>query len=260
MTDRYADLASTDDFLYRHIGPDEQEQAAMLSAIGLENLDDLIERTVPASIRSSEPLALGDAMMEEAVLTRLRRHADNNRVATSLIGMGYTGTVTPPVIQRNLLENPAWYTAYTPYQPEISQGRLEALINFQTMVSDLTGKEIANASMLYEATAAAEAMTFAKKVGKAKGSTLVVSNACHPQTLDVLTTRAEPLGIRIVLADDMATAWEAEGGDAFAAIVQYPDTIGTTGIGPTSSPPCMRRARWRSDRRHPRADGTDPAG
>ena len=228
MTDRYTDLATNDDFLYRHIGPDEGEQAAMLSAIGLESLDDLIERTVPSSIRSTEPLALGEAMTEEAVITRLRRHAENNRVATSLIGMGYCGTVTPPVIQRNLLENPAWYTAYTPYQPEISQGRLEALINFQTMVSDLTGMEIANASLLDEATAAAEAMTFAKKVGKAKGSTLVVSNACHPQTLDVLATRAEPLGIRIVLADDMATAWEAEGGDAFAAIVQYPDTIGTT--------------------------------
>ncbi|PKP79544.1 MAG: glycine dehydrogenase (aminomethyl-transferring), partial [Alphaproteobacteria bacterium HGW-Alphaproteobacteria-2] len=154
----------------RHIGPSPAEMAAMLEEVGAGSLDALIDDTVPSSIRQKEPLAWGRAMSEREVLEHMRVTAAKNRVLTSLIGMGYHGTVTPPAIQRNILENPAWYTAYTPYQPEISQGRLEALLNFQTMVSDLTGLEIANASLLDEATAAAEAMTMAQRVAKSKAT------------------------------------------------------------------------------------------
>ena len=158
----------------RHIGPSPSEMASMLSTLGLPSLDALIEETIPAAIRRRKPLDFGPALSERDALHHMRQVARKNRVLTSLIGQGYYGTTTPPVILRNILENPAWYTAYTPYQPEISQGRLEALLNFQTMISDLTGLDVANASLLDEATAAAEAMTMAKRVAKSKASAFFV--------------------------------------------------------------------------------------
>src|SRR5918992_2134102 len=172
-------------FVDRHIGPIEDEQAKMLALLGYASLDELTDRAVPAAIRSEDPLSLPEALGEAEVLAALRARADENRVLTSMIGLGYHDTITPPVIRRNVLENPAWYTAYTPYQPEISQGRLEALLNFQTMVSDLTGLATANASMLDEATAAAEAMTLARRASRSESDVYVVDADALPQTLDV---------------------------------------------------------------------------
>ena len=187
-------------FAGRHIGPRPDETAAMLAAIGHPSLEELVDACVPEGVRDRTPLALPPAQDEAAVLELLRERADANDVYTSMIGLGYYGTFTPPVIQRTVLENPAWYTAYTPYQPEISQGRLEALINFQTMVADLTGLDVAGASMLDEATAAAEAMTLVRRSTKHKGSVFFVDEECHPQTIAVVATRAEPLGIEVVLS------------------------------------------------------------
>ncbi len=183
----------------RHIGPSPSEIAAMLRAVGAASLEALIDETVPAGIRQAEPLSFGPALSEQAALHRLRLTANRNRVLTSLIGQGYHGTVTPPVIQRNILENPAWYTAYTPYQPEISQGRLEALLNFQTMVCDLTGLDVANACLLDEATAAAEAMALCQRAATSKAAAFFVDRDCHPQTIDVIRTRAEPYGWEVVV-------------------------------------------------------------
>ena len=185
------------DFAQRHIGPAGADQARMLEAVGYARLDELTEAALPAGIAASQALDLPAPLTEDETLAELRRLAGQNTVATSMIGLGYYGTHTPAVIRRNLLENPAWYTAYTPYQPEISQGRLEALLNFQTMVEDLTGLPVAGASMLDEATAAAEAMTLARRA-KGKGSVFLADSDCLPQTLAVLQTRAEPLGIRLV--------------------------------------------------------------
>ena len=167
MPSPLADLTADDDFVARHVGPDGDDVRRMLGRIGVASVDELVDQTVPASIRLTEPLALGAPRSERDVLDELRQLAARNRPMTSLIGMGYTGTVTPPVIARNVLENPAWYTAYTPYQPEISQGRLEALLTFQTMVTDVTGMDLANASLLDEATAAAEAMALCRRVSRA---------------------------------------------------------------------------------------------
>ncbi|MEC8274616.1 MAG: glycine dehydrogenase (aminomethyl-transferring), partial [Pseudomonadota bacterium] len=202
----------------RHIGPSPSEMDAMLHRLGVPDLETLLGQTVPASIRQAEPLDFGEPMSEQAFLAHMREIAAENSVVTSLIGQGYHGTVTPPVIQRNVLENPAWYTAYTPYQPEISQGRLEALLNFQTMVSDLTGLEIANASLLDESTAAAEAMTMAQRVAKSKAMAFFVDENCHPQNIAVLRTRAEPLGIEVIVGPPEALQPE----QVFGAIFQYP--------------------------------------
>jgi glycine dehydrogenase len=220
-----AALAAADGFVARHIGPSEIEIAAMLRAVGAVTLDDLAARTVPGAIRSNAALDLPDAIDEAATLAELRALADRNTRVKSLIGMGYHGTHTPPVIQRNVLENPGWYTAYTPYQAEIAQGRLEALLNFQTMVSELAGLPIANASLLDEATAAAEAMALALAVAKAKSTTLAVATDVHPQTRAVLATRARPLGIALV---DVAPGDVAAIGAAnpFALVLQYPGTTG----------------------------------
>jgi glycine dehydrogenase len=188
-------------FADRHIGASEPEQAAMLAAIGYDSLESLVDAAVPAAIRDDTPLALERGVSESEAILRLRMLGSNNEMFTSLIGLGYSDTVTPLVILRNVLENPAWYTAYTPYQPEISQGRLEALVNFQTMVTDLTGMEIANASMLDEATAAAEAMALLYRVNGDQGDVFLVDSDCLPQTIEVVRTRAEPLGIAVVLAD-----------------------------------------------------------
>ncbi len=205
----------------RHIGPSPSEMAEMLQVLGVESLDQLIDQTVPKSIRQAEPLAW-PPMSEHALLEKMRKVGEKNRVMTSLIGQGYYGTVTPPAIQRNILENPAWYTAYTPYQPEIAQGRLEALLNFQTMISDLTGLPVANASLLDEATAAAEAMTMALRVAKSKARAFFVDRGCHPQTIDVIRTRAEPLDIEVIVGAPAEMDAEA----VFGAIFQYPGTYG----------------------------------
>ncbi len=206
----------------RHIGPSPKEMAQMFEVLGVKDLDALIKQTVPAGIRQAEALELGKPMSEREMLWHMREVASKNKVLTSLIGQGYHGTVTPPAIQRNIFENPAWYTAYTPYQPEISQGRLEALLNYQTMVSDLTGLEIANASLLDEATACAEAMTMAQRVAKSKATAFFVDENCHPQNIAVIKTRAAPLGIEIIVASP--DALEAE--KVFGAIFQYPGTHG----------------------------------
>ena len=179
----------------RHIGPSPRDVAAMLETVGAKSLDALMAETLPASIRQKAPLDLGRALSETEALAHMRELAAQNQVFTSLIGQGYSGTILPAVIQRNILENPAWYTAYTPYQPEISQGRLEALFNFQTMICDLTGLDVANASLLDEATAAAEAMALAERAAQAKAKAFFVDREVHPQTLAVLRTRAEPLGL-----------------------------------------------------------------
>ena len=185
----------------RHIGPSPEEMAEMLDVVGAQDLDALIDDTLPKSIRQDQPLDFGRPLSERQLLYRMRQTAEKNVLMTSLIGQGYHGTVTPPAIQRNILENPAWYTAYTPYQPEISQGRLEALLNFQTMVSDLTGLEIANASLLDESTACAEAMTMAQRVAKSKAKAFFVDRDCHPQNIAVVKTRAEPLGIEVIVGN-----------------------------------------------------------
>ncbi len=206
----------------RHIGPSLPEMNEMLKVVGAKDLHALIDDTLPAKIRQAEPLDFGKPLSEQELLRHMKLVAGKNKVLTSLIGQGYHGTVTPPAIQRNIFENPAWYTAYTPYQPEISQGRLEALLNFQTMVADLTGLEIANASLLDEATACAEAMTMAKRVAKTKATGFFIDENCHPQNINVMKTRAAPLGIEVIVGnpDDMdATA-------IFGAIFQFPGTHG----------------------------------
>ena len=221
------ELENHDAFIARHIGPNDAEIAHMLRTVGHDSLEAMTDAIVPAKIKSAAPLALPVAMSEVEALAKIRAIADKNQVFRSFIGQGYYGTHTPNVILRNILENPAWYTAYTPYQAEISQGRMEALINFQTMCADLTGMEIANASLLDEATAAAEAMTLAKRSAKAKGNVIVVSGDAHPQTLEVMHTRAEPLGLTIKQANS-AEEWDAAiaADDYFAALIQYPASSG----------------------------------
>src|SRR5690606_4708041 len=181
------------------------------------------DAAVPKAIRLARELSLPAPCTEDEALARLRALADRNQVAVSMIGQGYYDTITPPVILRNLLENPGWYTAYTPYQPEISQGRLEALLNFQTMVADLTGMELANASMLDEGTAAAEAMTLCRRATRGASSSFFVDADCHPQTIDVVRTRAEPLGIEVVVGDPLA---DLDGTTHFGALLQYPGSSG----------------------------------
>ena len=220
-------LEHHDAFIERHIGPNDAEIASMLKAVGHDSLEAFTDAIVPASIKSATPLALPESMTEVDALAKIRAIADKNQVLRSFIGQGYYGTHTPNVILRNILENPAWYTAYTPYQAEISQGRMEALINFQTMVADLTGMDIANASLLDEATAAAEAMTLAKRSAKSKSDTFLVSGDTHPQTLELLRTRAEPLGISIAQANS-TEEWHAAvaKGDFFGVLAQYPASSG----------------------------------
>ena len=209
-------------FRQRHIGSSADDQAQMLRTLGFASVDELIDAVVPRSIRATSSLALPEALDEDAALERLRTIAAKNRPLTSFIGQGYYGTITPPVILRNVLENPAWYTAYTPYQPEISQGRLEALVNFQTMVCDLSGMAIANASMLDEGTAAAEAMALAMRVGKSRSRTLFVADDVFPQTLDVVRTRAATIGVDVITG----TVDAAADAQPFAAIFQYPGADG----------------------------------
>ncbi len=218
------EMAQAISFVQRHIGPSPDEVQQMLEVLGLPTLDALVDQTVPQAIRLTQPLQLGAERSEYAALAELKEIASKNQVFRSFIGMGYHDCMTPPVIQRNILENPGWYTAYTPYQPEIAQGRLEALLNFQTMIIDLTGLEIANASLLDEATAAAEAMTMSYGLCKSKAKAFFVSSACHPQTIDVLQTRAKALGIDIIVGDHQAFAFEQK---VFGVLLQYPASNGT---------------------------------
>ncbi|PWU28023.1 glycine dehydrogenase (aminomethyl-transferring) [Pseudomonas sp. RW407] len=215
-------LNQPDAFLRRHLGPDEAERRTMLEALGVASLDDLIVQTVPPAIRLNRPLELPPALDEQGALARLRGYARQNQLWTSLIGTGYYGTLTPTVILRNVLENPGWYTAYTPYQPEIAQGRLEALLNFQQLTIDLTGLDLASASLLDEATAAAEAMALAKRVAKAKSNLFFVDVNCHPQTISVVRTRAQAFGFDLVL-DELDNLGQHA---VFGALLQYPDSRG----------------------------------
>ncbi|MGR5168730.1 aminomethyl-transferring glycine dehydrogenase [Vibrio astriarenae] len=222
MTDLLKSLSTQHEFVARHNGPNLADQQTMLAAINATSLDALIEETVPSQIRLERPLELAAAKSESDMLVAMREFADKNQVKRSFIGQGYYNTFTPNVILRNVFENPGWYTAYTPYQPEISQGRLEALLNFQQMVMDLTGMEIANASLLDEATAAAEAMTLCKRAGKSKSKTFFVADDVHPQTLEVVKTRAAYIGFEVVVG----TLESLPEQDVFGALVQYPGTTG----------------------------------
>ncbi|TLP76167.1 glycine dehydrogenase (aminomethyl-transferring) [Pseudomonas nitroreducens] len=221
-TPSLSQLHQPDAFLTRHLGPDAAEQQAMLDTLGLGNRDDLIVQTVPPAIRLNRPLDLPTALDEQGALAKLKGYAQQNELWTSLIGTGYYGTLTPTVILRNVLENPGWYTAYTPYQPEIAQGRLESLLNFQQMTIDLTGLDLASASLLDEATAAAEAMALAKRVAKAKSNLFFVDVHCHPQTISVVQTRAEAFGFDVVVDEVDNLGQHA----VFGALLQYPDTRG----------------------------------
>src|SRR6266446_977962 len=209
-------------FARRHIGPTEDEVRGMLHEVGFENLDALIDAAIPKNIRLDRPLNLAEAKSELEALAELRAISKKNEVARSFIGAGYSDCITPPVIQRNILENPGWYTAYTPYQAELAQGRLEALLNFQTMVTDLTALDIANASLLDEATAAAEAMALCHAVVSDRKTFLIADN-CHPQTIEVVQTRAKPLGIEIVVGDFSRFEFDHS---IFGSLVQYPATDG----------------------------------
>src|SRR4051812_19782084 len=219
-------LAPTDTFARRHLGESTADTDAMLALLGYKALDALVDSAVPAPIRRG-PLNIPAALGESGALAELRSIAGENKIFRNFIGLGYYDTITPPVIQRNILENPAWYTAYTPYQAEISQGRLEALLNFQTVVTELTGLEIANGSMLDEGTAAAEAMMMCHRLKEGDASahrTFFVSDTCHPQTIDIVKTRAKPLGIAVTVGDHRSFQID---GSCFGVLVQYPDTTGS---------------------------------
>ncbi|KFA98078.1 aminomethyl-transferring glycine dehydrogenase [Vibrio sp. ER1A] len=222
MTELLQSLSTQNEFVARHNGPNKSDQQKMLDAINVLNLDTLIEETVPAQIRLETPMTLDAPMSEADMLVEMKKFADLNQVKRTFIGQGYYNTFTPNVILRNVLENPGWYTAYTPYQPEISQGRLESLLNYQQMVMDLTGMEIANASLLDEATAAAEAMTLCKRAGKSKSKVFFVADDVHPQTLEVVKTRAEFIGFEVQVGSLESLPEQ----DVFGALVQYPGTTG----------------------------------
>ncbi|MCK5432176.1 MAG: glycine dehydrogenase (aminomethyl-transferring), partial [Gammaproteobacteria bacterium] len=211
------------DFIRRHIGPDRHHIAEMVEYLGLDSLEQLIDKAVPKSILSKDPLTLTETISERAVIHDLRKMSERNRVFISMIGMGYYGTIMPAVIKRNVLENPGWYTSYTPYQAEVSQGRLEALLNFQQMIMDLTGMEVANASLLDEATAAAEAMAMSKRISKHNSNIYFIDHDCFPQTIAVVKTRAKYFGFEIIVGDPFT---ELQDHDVFGVLLQYPGTSG----------------------------------
>ncbi len=218
-----SDLIQEHEFIQRHIGPDQADTQAMLEYLQLSSPEELLQQTVPNSIRLEQPLALPAPLSESQTLAKLKAMAAKNDVKTSCIGMGYSNTKVPNVILRNVMENPAWYTAYTPYQPEIAQGRLEALLNYQQMIMDLTGMELANASLLDEATAAAEAMALCKRANKKKSATFLVDSNTHPQNLSVIRARAEYFGFDIVVGNP---ATDLDKHDVFGVLVQYPGSNG----------------------------------
>src|SRR3954454_13192417 len=213
-------------FADRHIGPSRGDRAEMAKAAGFPSVQALVDAAVPTAIRTDRALDLPPALTEVEALARLRELASENQVLTSMIGLGYHGTVTPGVILRNVLENPGWYTAYTPYQPEISQGRLEALLNFQTAVSDLTGLPVANASMLDEGTAAAEAMALMRRTARSKSNRLVVDADTLPQSIAVIRTRAEPMGIEVLVTDLYGPDAGLPAGEFFGLLLSYPGASG----------------------------------
>ena len=215
-------ISSQKDFIKRHIGPSESDQQKMLSELGFKSLDDLIAKTVPENILLTEQLEIGEPNSEYEALRKLKAISKQNRIYSNFIGMGYYGNYTPYVILRNILENPGWYTSYTPYQPEVAQGRLEMLLNFQQMIIDFTGMDIANASLLDEGTAAAEAVGLSYRLCKNNSNVVFVSKDCHPQTIDVIKTRAEPLGLKVVIGDEQNEIKE----DIVCGIIQYPGTLG----------------------------------
>src|SRR5687767_756045 len=210
-------------FAERHLGIAERDLRAMLQTLGVSSLEQLIAQAMPAAVLDRGPIGLPAPLSEPEMLRRLAEIAGRNTVRRAMIGLGYYDCITPAVIRRNLFENPGWYTAYTPYQPEISQGRLELLFNFQTMVSELCGLDIANASMLDEASAAAEAMTMAKRVAGSRRAAFFVAASCHPQIIAVVRTRAEPLGIEIIVGDPLRDIDPAQ---VFGALVQFPHSLG----------------------------------
>ena len=214
--------SSQKDFIKRHIGPSEVEQSFMLKELGFKNLDELIKKTVPEKILLKEDLEIGEPHSEYEALRKLKEISKKNKINSNFIGMGYYGTFTPHVILRNILENPGWYTSYTPYQPEVAQGRLEMLLNFQQMIIDFTGMDIANASLLDEGTAAAEAVGLSYRVSKNDSNKVFVSKDCHPQTIDVIKTRAEPMGLEVIVGDEYNDITE----EIVCGIIQYPGTLG----------------------------------
>jgi glycine dehydrogenase len=218
-------LSTQNEFTARHIGPNEKDKMAMLKELGFTNSDELISKVVPKAILTKEPMNVGNGISEHEILKHLKSMVSENKVFESLIGMGFHDTITPSVVLRNVFESPAWYTAYTPYQPEISQGRLQSLLNFQTMICDLTGMEISNASLLDEGTAAAEAMAMALAVSKKQNvNAFLVHPDMHPHVIEVLQTRAEPLGLEMIIKDPTQYDFSKE---VFAAFFQYPNTKGT---------------------------------
>ena len=217
-------LKPSDTFIHRHLGPRDADIKEMLATLGVDSLDALVDQTLPKDIRLKQPLKLGQPRGEYEILNELRQLVGKNQVYRSLIGMGYYDCIVPPIIQRNILENPGWYTQYTPYQAEISQGRLEALLNYQTMIGDLTGLPLANASLLDEGTAAAEAMTMCRRILKGKKSAFFVANDCHPQTIAVVEQRARPLGIDLHIGSLEEIDFERQ--DLFGVLLQYPNTYG----------------------------------
>jgi len=221
--ERLTDLQAGANFIPRHIGPRDEDIAAMLQTVGAESLDDLIEKVIPADIRMDSVLGLPEALSERNTLSDLRQTAGRNQQFTSMIGMGYYGCVTPKVVLRRLLESPGWYTAYTPYQAEVSQGRLEALMNYQQMVSDLTGLDLANASLLDEGTAVAEAISMAKRVAKNASNKVFLDSDTHPQTISVVQTRAEALGLELIIGNPETDLISQ---DVFAAVLSYPGSSG----------------------------------
>ena len=223
MSKKIEALLNNDVFADRHIGSSATQKQYMLDYLGVDDMECLLQQVVPKNIRRQSAMNIDEGLSELAALKRLRNLARKNKRLKSFIGKGYYNTITPPVIQRNILENPAWYTAYTPYQAEISQGRMEAMINFQTMISDLTGLSLANASMLDEATACAEAMSFCKRAGKSKSNTFFVANDCHPMNIELVQTRAKPLNIKIVIGNPLK---DLETLDIFGVLLQYPNTYG----------------------------------
>ena len=239
----------------RHIGPSPEEMAAMLAALQCDTLDDLINQTVPEDIRQAKPLDFGKPLSERGALDRLREVANKNKVLTSLIGQGYHGTITPPAIQRNILENPAWYTAYTPYQPEISQGRLEALINYQTMVVDLTGLDVSNASLLDDETAAAEAMALCERASKSKAKAFFVDQDALPQTIALIHTRAEPLGWEVIVGDPRT---DLDPAAVFGAPTCTSPFVRVTACRTRTTPSVRSRSRRRRPRRVVRRGSSQP--
>ena len=215
---------SQKDFIRRHIGPKKKDEQEMLSKLGYKSLSELINNTVPEKILSKDVLSIGEPNSEYEALRKLKAISKKNQIYSNFIGMGYYGTYTPNVIVRNILENPGWYTSYTPYQPEVAQGRLEMLLNFQQMIMDFTGMDIANASLLDEGTAAAEAMGLSHRLNKKDSKIVFVSNDCHPQTIDVVKTRAEPMGLKVIIGKDNEIDKISE--DIICGIFQYPGTLG----------------------------------